>query len=120
MKKSTPYLLLLPAVILLFDLPAAFRGQSLYPLTPISLILAILEWVAIFCLFYSFNYGFRWVRVFAIVTAVIFWTRGIYRFEIGEENLVPFLFTCLVGSIWLMFGIIPSLSRKKETPSKTQ
>ena len=117
MRKFAPYFLLVPPVVLLLYLPSAIRRDAVFGMTPANLILSIFIWLSLFLAVSCFNRGSRLTRLFVVATAILAVIRIVYRFQIGEVDLVYFLIWLFLDCAFFFFFFIFASSNKSQKPN---
>jgi predicted MFS family arabinose efflux permease len=67
MKKSVPFLFLIPVLLLLVGLPSQLRGNLPYQISNFNYVASIFAWLFLFCGLFAMNRGSKWYRLFFIL-----------------------------------------------------
>lgn len=112
MKSFTPWLLLIPVLMLLAGLPSQLRGDLPYHVSTMSYILSILGWSFTFCAIFALSRGSRWCQLFFACIGVVMLVDTGYRLWVGPRSLAHIIFDIVI--IWVALAFIRSfpLNRK--------
>jgi hypothetical protein len=115
MKKFTPFLLLIPVVVLLAGLPSQLHGKLSYHISTFSYVASISHG-------YLFSAGFfpvirrpKWSWLFWVLVALDVLVKAVHGLWIGQNGLVYFLFQLVVGCIFIAIAFAVSPSFRKST-----
>jgi len=112
MKKSIPWLFLIPVLVLLAGLPSQLHGTSPYHISTVSYVLSIFGWLFTFGGIFALYRASRWSQVFfALVGLVVIADVG-YRLWIGPRSFLHFIFDLAV--IWLAIAMVRSFPSANE------
>jgi energy-converting hydrogenase Eha subunit G len=79
MRKFTPFLFLIPVVLLLAGLPSQLHGNLPYQISNFNYIASIFAWLFLFCGFFAMNRGSKWYLLFFVLVALGIVTKVGYK-----------------------------------------
>ena len=91
MRKFTPFIFLLPVLLLLVFLPRQLRGEMPYPVSMLTYFESLVVWLLLFCAVFAMSRGSRWSRFFFISTGLVMIAGAGYSLWIGKLGLFTFV-----------------------------